>query len=511
MVEARSRFVLLAAALIAAALILTTAEIVSARGSALTLTVLIASVSLSLALLLIGLHYNRMADRRTGAALDRAAAAEASARARADELARVLAASEGLVLTGEGRVDYLGVLEAITPVGATSFVVRVEGETEAVIAAAHGPLAASVVGMRRPLPSGENGPGLTAVPIASFSASGRNVGLAMPPEHIDGLDAEIEAALALRLADHDGRCLGWLHLVEPDGEHILEPGSVSLAQLMANQIAVAMENNALLARARHQLLEVRRVQQQLVQASKLSAIGELAAAVAHEVNNPLTGILGFSELLMAELPEDDARHEEAAVIRDEAVRARSIVRALLEFARPGQPQRIPANLNDLARLTLELVRFRASEAGVRIAADYGNLPSLEVDPDGLGQVLLSLFNNAIDAMPNGGMLHVTTLCEAERVGVIVADGGIGMDEKTRARIFSPFFSTRPGSGGAAGLGLSVSLQIVESHGGTIEVASAPGQGSVFSVWLPTSWPATEEVGVGAVTERAGTPGPVTSR
>ena len=90
---------------------------------------------------------------------------------------------------------------------------------------------------------------------------------------------------------------------------------MSIAQLVANQIGVAMENNALLARVQHQLLEVQRMQQQLVQASKLGAVGELAAAVAHEVNNPLTGILGFSELLMSELPADDPRHQEASIIR----------------------------------------------------------------------------------------------------------------------------------------------------------------------------------------------------
>ena len=135
------------------------------------------------------------------------------------------------------------------------------------------------------------------------------------------------------MADHGGRRLGWLGLVDHGAERVLEPSFVALAQLVANQIGVAMENNALLARVRHQLAEVRSVQEQLVQASKMSAVGELAAAVAHEENNPLTGILGFAELLMAELPEDDPRHAEAAVIRDEAVRSRSIIRALLEFAR----------------------------------------------------------------------------------------------------------------------------------------------------------------------------------
>jgi signal transduction histidine kinase len=168
------------------------------------------------------------------------------------------------------------------------------------------------------------------------------------------------------------------------------------------------------------------------------------------------------------------------------VRARTIVRALLEFARPRTPQRIKANVNDLARSTLELIHFRASQTDVRIIAEYGDVPSLEVDTDAFRQVLLNLFNNAIDAMPRGGELHLTTVEEPGRVGVVVADRGVGMDDETRARIFTPFFSTRIGSG--TGLGLSVSLQIVESHGGTIEVESAPGRGSVFTVWLPTTWP-----------------------
>jgi signal transduction histidine kinase len=283
-------------------------------------------------------------------------------------------------------------------------------------------------------------------------------------------------------------------MLDHRGERILEPGFVNLAQLEANQIGVAMENNGLLARVRTQLVEVQRVQQQLVQASKLGAVGELAAAVAHEVNNPLTGILGYAELLMDELPEDDPRHDEASVIRDEAVRARSIVKALLEFARPRQPQRIPTNLNDLARSTFELVRFRASAANVRIAANYGELPCLEIDADAFRQVLLNLFNNAIDAMPRGGRLNLATVDTAERVGIRVTDEGIGMDEEMRGRIFTPFFSTRSVAGEGNGLGLSVSLQVVESHGGTIEVESVPGKGSAFTVWLPRTWAEEEDLG-----------------
>jgi hypothetical protein len=448
--------------------------------------VLGALVGIAVVMLLIGLRDLSAAEARTKVALDRAAAAEATERARADELARVLEAGESLAFTSEGQVDYLRVLHAITPDGATSCLVRVETETEAVVVAAHGPMAASAVGVRWPLERGEADTGPGAAPVVSFSAGGHGVGLAVRREHFAGGEFEMESALSIRLVDHSGGCLGWLHMIDHGGERILEPSYVKLAQLVASQIGVAMENNALLARVRRQLVEVQRVQHQLVQASKLGAVGELAAAVAHEVNNPLTGILGF-----------------------EAIRARSIVRALLEFARPRPPQRLPTNLNDVARSTLELIHFRAADADVRIVADYGELPCLEIDPDAFRQVLLNLFNNAIDAMPHGGSLHISTLSESERVGLVVADVGVGMNADTRDRVFTPFFSTRTGVGN--GLGLSVSLQIVEGHGGTIEVESTPGRGSVFTVWLPIAQPAfdgamlvpgTEATGAGASPDSA---------
>jgi signal transduction histidine kinase len=483
--------VLLAATPLTIAVGLLAAEERFELGSGFIVALLVTALAVVMAMLVLGLRDLHAADARATAALERAAAAETTQRARADELARLLKAGETLALTGEGPMGFLGVLESITPDGVTSFLVRVESADEAAVVAAHGPLAASIFGVRRPLPAGATGTGEAGTAVASFSASGHTVGVAMPKEHFASLQADIEAALAVPMMDHGGRRLGWLHMLDQRGELILEPSFVALAQLVASQIAVAMENADLLARVRHQLIEVQRVQQQLIQASKLGAIGELAAAVAHEVNNPLTGILGFAELLMAGLPADDPRHDEAAVIRDEAVRARRIVSALLEFARPRAPQRVPSDVNDLAQSTLELVRYRASEADVRVLAEYGDLPRLEVDPDAFRQVLLNLFNNAIDAMPRGGDLRVTTIGEEDRVGVVVADGGVGMSEETRSRIFTPFFTTRAGTAGGSGLGLSVSRQIVESHGGTIEVESTPGQGSTFTVWLPSTWAAFE--------------------
>ena len=437
--------------------------------------------------LFAGLRDRRVADARTGAALTRAIAAETAERERADELAAILRATESLTLMSEGQLDFVGLLAALTPAGATAYLVRFEGP-ESVVVAAHGPLAPWFIGVRKPAEAGYPPDPQAAGQLASYSASGRVVGAALAPAHLHGVGAEVEAALAVSLT-RGGQTRGWLHLLDPEGERILEPIFIHLAQLVANQIGVAIENQALFGRVQHQLTETQRVQQQLVQATKLGAIGELAAAVAHEVNNPLTGILGFAELLLAELPHDDPRHQEAAIIQSEAVRARAIIRALLEFARPRPPQRIPTDFNELARSTVDLVRFRAGEAGIWISEEYGELPSLDIDPDAFRQVLLNLVNNALDAMPRGGKLRVATRMVADRVNLTVADTGVGMDARTRSRIFTPFFSTRAGAGGGTGLGLSVSLQIVEGHGGSIEVESEPGKGAVFTVWLPASWPA----------------------
>jgi signal transduction histidine kinase len=388
------------------------------------------------------------------------------------------------MLAGAGEADYSEALAAITPHGGMSLLVRPEGPSEAVVVAAHGPHVGSLIGLKRPL-SGQ-GDSIVSGVFASVGESGRVFGAAPARLQSAAADIRVEAALRVDLVDHDGSRLGWLELADQSRDRILEPSFVNLALLVANQIGVAMDHGTQLTSAKWQLAEVERVQERLIQTSKRVAVGELAAMVAHEVNNPLTGILGFAELLLNELPEEDSRREEAVVIRTEAVRARTIIKALLEFARPRQPQRLPTDLNELARATLDLQRSRAEKARVEVVEEYADLPPLDVDSEALEQVLLNLVNNSLQAMPGGGQLRVATRVERDGVALVVADTGVGMDAETRSRIFTPFFSTRAGSVAGTGLGLSVSLRIVEGHHGTIDVESEAGKGAAFTIRLPVT-------------------------
>ena len=463
--------------LVVAGLAFLAAEHAFEPGTSIVAAVVAVAAFALLALLLIGVRDLRVAESRRDLALDELSRAERSERERADNLARVLEASQSLRLARDGRVDYLNVLAAITPAGATSFLVRRTDKTGRV-EAAHGPLAPMLIGVEM-----KGDFGIPDGSIHTFSGARSHLTNAVHLEHMVDY-ARAESAIAIELIAQDGRTMGTLHMIDPDQERLLEPSFMGLAQLVANQIAVAMANDDLLAHLRKQLVEVQRVQQQLIAASRLGAIGELAAAVAHEVNNPLTGILGFAELLLAELAPDDARREEVVIIKDEALRARAIVRSLLDFARPHAPQRMDADLSSLARAALDLVRYRAQELHIRIHEDYQQLPVLELDPESFRQVILNLCTNAIEAMPEGGDLYVSTIATDDKVGVVIRDTGVGMDQKTRSRIFSPFLAARTRGGYGTALGLSVSLNIVEGHRGSIDVESEPGIGSTFTVWLP---------------------------
>ncbi|HEX9020671.1 MAG TPA: ATP-binding protein [Nitrospirota bacterium] len=230
-------------------------------------------------------------------------------------------------------------------------------------------------------------------------------------------------------------------------------------------------------------------QRQLVQSAKFAAIGELATNIAYEVNNPLTGVLGYTGLLLKadDVPAD--KKEYLKTIERETLRAREVLKNLLDFSRRKPPRLAETNVAALIHDTIPLVKSQARLGNVRIAIDcQSELPLVAIDADEMKQVFVNLINNACFAMPKGGALtircgHDKDLSGKEVVTVAFIDTGQGIPEEHLDRIFDPFFTTRP-EGEGTGLGLSVSYMIVQNHGGRIEVASSLGSGSTFTVVLP---------------------------
>jgi PAS domain S-box-containing protein len=228
------------------------------------------------------------------------------------------------------------------------------------------------------------------------------------------------------------------------------------------------------------------LEDQLIQAEKLSSIGLLAAGVAHEVNTPLAVITSQAQMLMKQEAPDDARSRTLDKIIKQAFRASEIVNNLLKFSRVSGSEYSDLDLNKLVRETLSLVEpmLRASKISV-IAQLCPSLPLVYANPGKLQQVFMNLIINARDAMPGGGALTIATECEDSSVRVEVSDNGVGISPEHLSKIFDPFFTTKSTSRGT-GLGLAVTYGIIREHLGKIEVQSALGRGTSFRVELPVA-------------------------
>jgi len=243
--------------------------------------------------------------------------------------------------------------------------------------------------------------------------------------------------------------------------------------------------NTLESRVEERTQQIREMQSVLVRSEKLASLGELAAGIAHELNNPLTGIILHASILRrkAHFPQDLER--ELETITDEAERCARIVRNLLDFSRKTEPQKDMNNINDIIDQALGLVENLSVFQNIEIVKEYSSdIPELLLDPGQMEQVFVNMFVNASQSMGDGGKLTLWTGLDldGETVVVRVKDTGQGIKEEHRGKIFDPFFSTKGAKG--TGLGLSVSYGIVEGHGGTIEVQSEMGKGTVFTVRLP---------------------------
>lgn len=229
----------------------------------------------------------------------------------------------------------------------------------------------------------------------------------------------------------------------------------------------------------------------LVSSSKLVALGEMAAGVAHELNSPLTAIVGDAQLLLRDLGESDPRHELLQDIKNCGLRCKRIIQNLLAFSRQDEYSFEPLSVNDVVERTLALVSYQIEKSNITILKELSpDVKPVMGNSQRLEQIVLNLLLNARDAFDGQGnkrrRIRIGTLnLPRDEVGIFVCDNGSGIPPELIPHIFNPFFTTKkPGKG--TGLGLSVSLGIAEAHGGRIEVKSTPGKGSTFTLILPAA-------------------------
>ncbi len=229
-----------------------------------------------------------------------------------------------------------------------------------------------------------------------------------------------------------------------------------------------------------------RSEKQIAQADKLASIGQLSSGIAHEINNPLGIILGYTQLLSRNEEPGSQKHEDLKVIEKHVKACKAIVEDLLNFARSSKPEQSRVRLNDLIDDVLAFIQRRSKQDAVSIIKEYDqNTPAVILDGEKIKQVLMNLLMNAQHATGNRGTIVIGTVYDADncQVQIRIRDDGYGIEKENLSRIFDPFFTTKP-TGEGTGLGLAVSYGIIQSHGGQIEVSSEPEHGTEFIITLP---------------------------
>ncbi len=302
-----------------------------------------------------------------------------------------------------------------------------------------------------------------------------------PPE----LLGDLRSALAVPFG-RENKPMGVLQVVNKRSGDDFSQEDIEMLTSIGAQTAVAVENARLFEELHERIEELERTQKELAQSEKLSALGGLISGIAHELNNPLTAVLGFSELLLRR-PTPEKAHGRLKLIYEAATRCKLIVSDLLLFARSARPRRVSVDLNQIARDVVAMQEGDIEAADMEASLDLEkDLPRVMADGPQIEQVVANLVQNARQAMaeqPGPHQLHVSTRAGDDCVQLEVQDNGPGISPGDLKRIFEPFFTTRePGQG--TGLGLSVSYGIVDAHGGTIRAHSVVPHGAAFIVELP---------------------------
>ena len=278
---------------------------------------------------------------------------------------------------------------------------------------------------------------------------------------------------------------GMLTVINKKGGANFDKHDLRLFTVFGNLAGAALQNASLFTDLNQKMLELKNAQQQLVHSSKMAAIGELAANVAHEINNPLTSVLGYTTYLLKTVDLAESPRRMLGMMEQETLRVRKIIRNLLDFSRQKPSWMQPADLLLPIKETIALVRGMAETSAVRVVEEYPDAPvTVNMDHDEIKQVFINIAYNALQAMPSGGEFSVRLSKVQDHQAVVeFGDTGVGIAPENLDKIFEPFFSTKE-NGDGTGLGLSISYRIVQNHGGTIEAASQVGRGTVFRVILP---------------------------
>jgi len=297
-----------------------------------------------------------------------------------------------------------------------------------------------------------------------------------PPEQNAQLVSGIMEELKKR-----GTWEGEFHNKRKDGTSFITAARITTLEIGGNRYWLSVQQD---------ITERKRLEQQLIQSEKLAALGQLISGVAHELNNPLTSVIGYAQLLLHKGKLNDRAAEGIEIINREAERTRRIVQNLLSFSRQHKPCRTQADLNEILERSLELRAYELKTNNITVCREFGDLPRINVDQHQLQQVLLNVIINAEQAIRTSGQKGTLTLKTQVKPGggwvvVSIADDGPGIPPEDLTKIFDPFFTTKE-IGKGTGLGLSISYGIIKEHGGIIRAESESGRGTTFITELPLS-------------------------
>ena len=291
------------------------------------------------------------------------------------------------------------------------------------------------------------------------------------------------------------RLLGVMCIARTVNKIPFHPSDLKQTHVLLSQITQAIDNARLYLELEHKIsalnqayVELSETKDKLVQIEKLAAIGELAAGVAHELNNPLTSIIGLADLLIDGGSQSDETMRDYRTIKEQSDRCRKIILNLLQFARKQTFKLESGNVNDVVERTVEWVGYDLTSSGVNVVKELDrDIPPINFDANRIQQVLLNLINNSRDALANRSRPKLMLKTERSNgfVMIYVSDTGCGIPAGAMSKIFNPFYTTKS-VGKGTGLGLSISFGIIKDHGGSIHVESKEGEGTTFRIELPVT-------------------------